>query len=85
VADAHRLHALEIAAAGRKLITVDEAYVSQRLIEMDMCFRDAVKYRKSLTAVELEVLDYLVMKRGVSLTTASPMGVLSYLAVQGPG
>ena len=67
VADAHRLHALEMELAGRKLIPVNEDYVSQRLIEMDMCFRDAANYRKALTAVELEVLDYLVMKRGVTL------------------
>ena len=85
VADAHRLRALEMAAAGRKLIPVDEAYVGQRLIEMDMCFRDAANYRKALTAVELEVSDYLVMKRGVSLATASPLDVLSYLVCKDLG
>jgi hypothetical protein len=76
---------MEMAAAGRKLIPVDEDYVTQRLLEMDMCIRDAAKYRKSLTAVELEVLDYLVMKRGVTLSTASPLDVLSYLVCKDLG
>ena len=52
---------------------------------MDMCFRDAANYRKALTAVELEVLDYLVMKRGVTLSTASPLDVLSYLVCKDLG
>ena len=85
VADAHRLHALEMESADRKLIPVNEDYVSQRLIEMDMCFRDAANYRKALTAVELELLDYLVMKRGVTLSTASPLDVLSYLVCKDLG
>jgi len=71
--------------AGRKLIPVNEDYVSQWLIEMDMCFRDAANYRKALTAVELEVLDFLVMKRGVTLSTASPLDVLSYLVCKDLG
>lgn len=79
VADAHRLHAESMVVAKRKLIPVDDAYVTQRLLEIDACFRDAPSYKKALNYAEVELTDFLMMKGSVTLATATPVHVLAYL------